>query len=111
VTAARRRPTARAAAAGTGRLGSYPSYAPPPEAAGARPGDRKEAEVRRLLAAPHPSIPPDLAERAMARGRRLIRRRRAGHAVGWLLLIAALVTALIHLRTTGSAEVTPPFGG
>ena len=74
--------------------------------------DRKEAEVRRMLDVPHPAAPPDLAERAMARGRRLLRRRRALHALWALLLAAAVVTAVVLAVLyghTGPSDVTPPL--
>ncbi len=93
-----------------------PSYAPRSEqrAAGRRP-DRKESEVRRLLDVPHPPVPPDLADRAMARGRRLIRRRRALRTAAWLVLsaaaLAALVALIVHWRATQALDATPLLPG
>ena len=115
MTIPRRRPGGPRTAAPDAGQHSYPSYAPRrEEPSGARGADRKEAEIRRMLDAPHPPVPPDLAERAMARGRRIIRRRRARRAIGWLLLLAAVVAAVVavvaYLHGTGSGEVTPPFG-
>ncbi|MGA5561839.1 hypothetical protein ACPCUV_11790 [Streptomyces platensis] len=60
------------------------------------PADRKETEVRRMLAGPHPLVPTGLAARATARGRRLMtHRRRARHLARLLalLVLAALVWA------------------
>jgi hypothetical protein len=54
---------------------------------------RKEVEARRMLDVPHPPAPPDLAERAMARGRALLRRRRACRVALWVLVLAAAVAA------------------
>ncbi|WP_405586786.1 hypothetical protein [Streptomyces sp. NBC_01190] len=56
--------------------------------------NRRDDEVRRLLDTPHPVVPADLGARAMRRGRRIVRRRRALHTTLWLLLTAALLTAL-----------------
>ncbi len=67
-----------------------------PEPTAMSPPDRKETEVRRMLAGPHPLVPADLAARATARGRRLmIHRRRARHLgrLLALLVLAALVWA------------------
>ncbi len=57
--------------------------------------NRRDAEVRRLLDTRHPMVPLDLTARAMARGRRIVRRRRAVHAVLWTLLFAAAVTGIV----------------
>ncbi|MEU3463710.1 hypothetical protein ABZ721_27645 [Streptomyces sp. NPDC006733] len=59
------------------------------------PPDRKEEEVRRILDTPHPYVPAELAERAAARGRRILRRRRALHRLLWLLLLAAIVAGVV----------------
>jgi ferric-dicitrate binding protein FerR (iron transport regulator) len=93
---------------------ALPSYAPRRETAeGSTGGERKEAEIRQLLESPHPSVPPDLAARAMVRGRRIIARRRARRATAWLLLAAAVlalaVTAVVYWRS-GATEVSPSFG-
>ena len=52
--------------------------------------DRKETEVRRMLAGPHPLVPPDLAARALSRGSRLLAHRRLLRRarLGWSLLVA-----------------------
>ncbi|MCK7627452.1 hypothetical protein MUU72_30890 [Streptomyces sp. RS10V-4] len=61
-----------------------PGWRPPP--------DRKETEARRMLwAGPWPPVPPDLAVRAAARGRRLRLRRRLLHRAGSLLALLALL--------------------
>lgn len=78
-------------------------------------GDRKEREVRSMLDLVHPAAPPDLADRAMARGLRLLRLRRARDIVLWLLLIAALVGAGIaaaaYAHSVAPLRVTPPISG
>ncbi len=79
------------------------------DAGPSRPPDRKADEVRRMLDTPHPPFPPDLAEHAMARGRRLLRRRRARHVAGWLLLAAALLAAAVALGLSGY-DAGPPGG-
>ncbi|MGX8907998.1 hypothetical protein ACR820_22715 [Streptomyces netropsis] len=53
--------------------------------------DRKEDEVRRMMDLAHPQVPPELAARAAARGRRILRTRRAVEAVTWALLLIAVV--------------------
>ncbi|MFC9227970.1 hypothetical protein ACFTZI_03230 [Streptomyces decoyicus] len=77
--------------------------------------DRKEAEVRRMLAGPHPLVPPDLAERATARGRRLLAHRRLVRRLGWLLAllaVAALTWAAVqHPWPPPPAHTTPPVEG
>ncbi|MEV5121733.1 hypothetical protein AB0K49_02820 [Streptomyces decoyicus] len=77
--------------------------------------DRKEAEVRRMLAGPHPLVPPDLAERATARGRRLLAHRRLVRRLGWLLAllaVAALTWAAVqHPWVPPPAHTTPPVEG
>ncbi|GAA2628528.1 hypothetical protein [Streptomyces axinellae] len=64
--------------------------------------DRKEAEVRKLLAQlPGEPVPADLAERALRRGARLLRRRRVLRTVTWLcalLCLAALAGWLLADR-------------
>ncbi|WNI17449.1 hypothetical protein [Actinacidiphila sp. ITFR-21] len=59
------------------------------------PPNRREDEVRRLLDTPHPMVPTDLGARAVLRGRRIVRRRRAVHAVLWLLLAAAVAAGIV----------------
>ncbi|MFI9205400.1 hypothetical protein [Streptomyces sp. NPDC053048] len=53
--------------------------------------DRGADAIRRMLDGPRAPVPADLAARAAGRGRRLLRRRRAVRAVGWALLVAAVV--------------------
>lgn len=57
--------------------------------------NRRDDEVRRLLDAPHPVVPVDLAARAALRGRRIVRRRRIEHTVVWTVLLAAALAALV----------------
>jgi hypothetical protein len=111
VTASRRRPKDSYAPPAT-----YASYAVrPPEQPGKRPPDRKENEVRRMLETPHPPAPSDLAERAMTKGRRLLRRRRVRRTLSWLLLLAvvaaAAVAAVAYRHGPQPADVTPPLLG
>ncbi|MCP9206083.1 hypothetical protein [Streptomyces cucumeris] len=78
--------------------------------------DRKEDEVRRLMEGPHPLLPPDLADRAAGRGQRILRRRRAVRAVGWVLLFAAVVAfgvwaAIVEPWTLPPTDTTPPLEG
>ncbi|MFE1174852.1 hypothetical protein [Streptomyces sp. NPDC058773] len=77
--------------------------------------DRKETEVRRMLAGPYPPVPADLAARATARGRRLVVRRRRARHLGRLLLVLALA-ALAWAVTTqpwlpAPAHTTPHVEG
>ncbi|MFI0224698.1 hypothetical protein [Streptomyces lydicus] len=77
--------------------------------------DRKETEVRRMLAGPHPPVPPDLAARALARGRRLLAHRRLLRRFGCLLAVLALA-ALAWLAASRPwlpppAHTTPPAEG
>ncbi|MEW2221464.1 hypothetical protein AB0939_19580 [Streptomyces sp. NPDC006990] len=81
------------------------------------PPDRKEAEVRRLLQqrAAEP-VPADLAERALAEGARLLRRRRALGAVLWTGVLAGLLAlacwALVaHPWSAPPPTTTPPAVG
>ncbi|MFE9258950.1 hypothetical protein [Streptomyces sp. NPDC006879] len=78
--------------------------------------DRKEVEVRRLLEGPRPAVPADLATTAATQGRRLLRRRRTLHRLGWLLLLAAVsaftVWALLTRPwTVPPSDVAPPLEG
>jgi hypothetical protein len=68
--------------------------------------DRKEQQVRALLEGPHQVVPVDLAARAAERGRRILRTRRTVHTALWLLLLAALVTAVV-LAVTAWPDPTP----
>lgn len=77
---------------------------------------RKEQAVRDLLDGPHPAVPPQLAELAAERGRRLLRRRRLLRGAVWLLLLAALVALTVWAAVSGAwvdrpAETTPEFNG
>ncbi|MEU8503323.1 hypothetical protein AB0C40_01090 [Streptomyces brevispora] len=77
---------------------------------------RREDEVRRMLEGPHPQVPADLAERAVERGGRLLRRRRALRVLGLLVLIAALAAFMVWADSvqpwqSPPAETTPPLGG
>ncbi len=76
---------------------------------------RKEDEVRRMLAGPHPQVPTDLAERAVELGGRVLRRRRTLRLLGLLALIAAVVVFAVWAVTVQPwqappAETTPPLG-
>ncbi|MFB7559580.1 hypothetical protein [Streptomyces brevispora] len=77
---------------------------------------RREDEVRRMLEGPHPQVPADLAERAVERGGRLLRRRRALRVLGLLVLIAALAAFTVWAVSvqpwqSSPAETTPPLDG
>ncbi|MDT9680865.1 hypothetical protein RND61_01990 [Streptomyces sp. TRM76323] len=78
-------------------------------------GDRKEQEVRRLLAgAARPSVPPDLLARALAHGGRVRRRRRLWRRALWLLLAAAAVAFAVWACaaepwTAPPLRTTPPL--
>ncbi|WP_443073979.1 hypothetical protein [Streptomyces sp. NBC_01456] len=77
--------------------------------------DRKQAEVRRMLAGPYPLVPPALAARAAERGRRLLARRTLLRRLGWLLALCVLVT-LLFLATDRPwlpppTHTTPPVEG
>lgn len=69
-----------------------------------------------MLDGPHPALPPDLAARAVRRGGRRLRRRRAvWRTAGWLLAVA-LVVVLVRVGVeqpwaTEPAQVTPPLEG
>ncbi|MFE7313850.1 hypothetical protein ACFU7T_12185 [Streptomyces sp. NPDC057555] len=91
---------------------------PPQETGRPRwPPDRKETEARRMLrAGPYPPVPPDLAARAAARGRRLLARRRLLHRTGSLLVLLALLTLLVWAGVEQPwrpppARTTPPVEG
>ncbi|GAA1883832.1 hypothetical protein [Streptantibioticus ferralitis] len=83
------------------------------DAVSGRLPDRKEAEVRRMLEIPHPPVPADLAERAIAHGRRLVRRRLLLRRTLWALLLAAVVAVAIWAAmdwpTPAPLNVTPPL--
>ncbi|MGW7005430.1 hypothetical protein ACWGCW_22155 [Streptomyces sp. NPDC054933] len=83
------------------------------EAVSGRLPDRKEVEVRRMLEVPHPPVPADLAERAAAVGRRLLRRRRLLRLALYAVLLAAAVAftvwAATKWPTPPPTNVTPPL--
>ncbi|MEU7169052.1 hypothetical protein AB0A70_31115 [Streptomyces morookaense] len=75
--------------------------------------DRKEDEVRRMLAVPCSTVPAGLAGQAAERGRRLLRRRRAVRAAAWVLLLAAVVAfcawaAVVHPWAARPEGTVPP---
>ncbi|KUL38651.1 hypothetical protein ADL22_17650 [Streptomyces sp. NRRL F-4489] len=81
------------------------------------PPDRKETEARRTLwAGPWPPVPPDLAARAAARGRRLRARRLLLHRAGSLLALLALLSLALWAAADQPwrpppARTTPPVVG
>jgi len=79
------------------------------------PADRKETEVRRMLAGPHPLVPTDLAARATARGRRLMihrrRARRLGRLLALLVLAALVWAAAAQPWLPSPAHTTPRVEG
>ncbi|MGW7518346.1 hypothetical protein ACWGJ2_22450 [Streptomyces sp. NPDC054796] len=77
--------------------------------------DRKETEVRRLLDGGPLPVPPDLAERALVRGERLLRRRQVVLLVTWAVLLGALLAftfwaVLAEPWTAPPSRTTPPLG-
>ncbi|WP_306806521.1 hypothetical protein [Streptomyces sp. DH12] len=89
------------AVAGAGGAGERPAVA--------GGGDRKEQEVRRLLAAAaRPRVPPDLLPRALARGHRARRRARWRRRLLWLVLTAAAVAFTVW-AWTAEPWVAPPM--
>ncbi|MEU4272020.1 hypothetical protein [Streptomyces sp. NPDC026092] len=75
----------------------------------------REDEVRRMLDAPHPQVPADLAARAVERGNRLLHRDRALRRALWALLVAAVLVFVVWASVVepwqGPAETTPPLEG
>jgi hypothetical protein len=69
--------------------------------------NRRDDEVRRLLDTPHPVVPVDLTSRAVVRGRRIIRRRRALHTTLWALLVAAAVAGIVLAIIFWPADPAP----
>ncbi|MDX3851755.1 hypothetical protein [Streptomyces sp. AK02-01A] len=79
-------------------------------------GERREAAVRRMLEAPRPAVPADLARRATARGTRLLHRRRVARRLWWFLLFAAVTAFAVWASvaqpwSAPPAETTPPLEG
>ncbi|MBD0735558.1 hypothetical protein [Streptomyces sp. CBMA29] len=75
--------------------------------------NRRDDEVRRLLDTPHPVVPLDLTARAAARGRRIVRRRRAVRLALWLVLFAAVLAGVVLAAAAWpdhSAHTTPTDG-
>ncbi|MFD6475355.1 hypothetical protein ACFWEH_17870 [Streptomyces anulatus] len=78
--------------------------------------DPREEQVRRMLDGPHPALPPDLAVRAVRRGGRRLRQRRAvQRTAGWLLAVVLAVflvwVGVEQPWATEPAQVTPPLEG
>ncbi|MFE7339656.1 hypothetical protein [Streptomyces griseus] len=78
--------------------------------------DPREEQVRRMLDGPHPVLPPDLAARAVRRGGRRLRLRRAAVRTAAWLLGLALAVFLVWVGVeqpwvTEPAQVTPPLEG
>ncbi|MFI8851354.1 hypothetical protein [Streptomyces sp. 891-h] len=71
--------------------------------------DRKEAEVRRLLVQ-HTAepVPADLAERALADGARLLRRRRVLRTALWGVVLAGLLVLAAWSLTARPWSEPPP---
>ncbi|WEV25758.1 hypothetical protein OYE22_11500 [Streptomyces sp. 71268] len=65
---------------------------------------------------PRPAVPWDLADRAAARGRRALRRRRVAYLVTWGVLLAVLFAVTVWAALTEPwspppPSTTPPLGG
>ncbi|MFJ9884877.1 hypothetical protein ACIQRW_03340 [Streptomyces sp. NPDC091287] len=78
--------------------------------------DPREEQVRRMLDGPHPALPPGLAARAVLRGGRRLRLRRAVRRTGLWLLAVAFAAFLVWAGVeqpweTEPAQVTPPLEG
>lgn len=76
--------------------------------------ERKETAVRRLLEGAPPPVPPELYGDAVRRGGRMLRRRTAVRRLGWLLLLAAVVTfavwaSLAQPWVEPPSQTTPPL--
>ncbi|WP_411977642.1 hypothetical protein [Streptomyces phaeochromogenes] len=77
---------------------------------------RREADVRRILEEPQPTVPPDLYGEALRRGGRMLRRRKAARRLFWLLLFAAAVAFVVWASLAQPwveppSETTPPLTG
>lgn len=80
-----------------------------------RPPDRKEHEARALLQSVAPApVPGEVTRRALARGERMVRRRRVVQILLWAFFAAALgfaVWAAVAQPWLGPpATTTPPAG-
>ncbi|MHC0430786.1 hypothetical protein ACX6XY_11430 [Streptomyces sp. O3] len=80
------------------------------------PPDRKELQIRRVLDAPPPPVPPQLYAEAVRRGDRLRRRRRWARRLTWLVVAAALTAFLLWASlaepwAVPPSETTPPLTG
>ncbi|MFF3483680.1 hypothetical protein ACFYXC_10385 [Streptomyces sp. NPDC002701] len=80
------------------------------------PVSRREADVRRILDEPQPSLPPDLCAEAVRRGGRMLRRRTAARRLMWLLLLVAAVALVVWMSVAQPwveppSETTPPLTG
>ncbi|MFG2330307.1 hypothetical protein ACGFMM_11840 [Streptomyces sp. NPDC048604] len=81
-----------------------------------RSADRRDDEIRRLLGgAGHPAVPADLAERAVARGSRMLRRERLLRRAGWTLFALAVLAFVVWAAVARPWEpppaTTPPLEG
>ncbi|MFI6339703.1 hypothetical protein [Streptomyces sp. NPDC050535] len=76
----------------------------------------RETAVRRMLEQTPAQVPPDLHANVVRRGTRILRRRRAGRRLMWLLLLAATVAFVVWAMTVHPwveppSETTPPLTG
>ncbi|MFI1827229.1 hypothetical protein ACH41E_12400 [Streptomyces sp. NPDC020412] len=77
---------------------------------------RRQQNVRRMLAGHHPPLPHDIAARAVERGHRMQRRRRAAQAAAWVLVLALIAVLTVWAATAspweaGPRATTPPVEG
>lgn len=70
--------------------------------------DRKEIEVRRLLEAQPRPLPADLADRALAQGNRMLRRRHAVLVAAWAVLVSALLVLAVWVAVAEPWDPPPP---
>ncbi|MDQ1036474.1 ferric-dicitrate binding protein FerR (iron transport regulator) [Streptomyces sp. V3I8] len=80
------------------------------------PVSRWEADARRILDEPQPSVPPEIYTEAVRRGGRMLRRRTAARRLMWLLLLAAAVAFVVWMSVARPwveppSETTPPLTG
>jgi ferric-dicitrate binding protein FerR (iron transport regulator) len=78
--------------------------------------ERTEQQVRELLRASHPPVPPYLAERSAQLGRRRQRGRRLVWLAVWLLAVAVVVGLAVWAGLTDAwvespSTTTPDFEG